>query len=121
MPFLPVLHTDEEDRAYFESLVAGGGVTVAVADGDVAGYLALDGDHVDHLYIRPDHYRQGLGSELLRAAQAQRTQLDLWVFQRNTGAIAFYEAHGFTIVESTDGTANDEGEPDHRMAWSSGA
>ena len=45
------------------------------------------------------------------------TRLELWVFQRNTGAVAFYEAHGFAIVEATDGD-NEEQEPDFRMTWS---
>ena len=72
---------------------------------------------VDHLYVHPDHHRQGLGSALLRHAQAARPRLELWVFQRNADAIAFYEAHGFAIVESTDGAGNEEREPDHRMAW----
>jgi ribosomal protein S18 acetylase RimI-like enzyme len=54
----------------------------------------------------------------MTAAQASAERLELWVFQRNAGAIAFYEAHGFTIVASTDGAGNDEHEPDHRMAWS---
>jgi hypothetical protein len=38
--------------------------------------------------------------------------------RRATSAIAFYEAHAFTIVESTDRSADEEREPDHRMAWS---
>ena len=52
------------------------------------------------------------------AAQALHEHLELWVFQRNFGAIAFDEVHGFAIVASTDGADNEEHEPDHRMAWS---
>ncbi len=119
LPYLPVLHTDAEDHAYFAMRVGRGGVTVAEAGDAVAGFLALDGDLVEHLYVDPDHQRRGLGGALLRAAQAARPAgLQLWVFQRNAAAIAFYEAHGFAIVESTDGARNDEREPDHRMAWS---
>ena len=51
-------------------------------------------------------------------AQAVRPRgLDLWVFQRNTVAIAFYERHGFRIAELTDGSGNEEREPDARMVW----
>ena len=81
-------------------------------------FLALDGDEIDHLYVDPGHHRQGHGTALLAAAQAAHEHLELWVFQRNLGAIAFYEAHGFAIVASTDGADNEEHEPDHRMAWS---
>jgi GNAT superfamily N-acetyltransferase len=118
LAFLPRLHTDAEDHAFFAKVVAGGGVTVVEADGAVVAFLALDGDAIDHLYVHPDHHRKGHGSALLAHAKAQREQLELWVFQRNHGAIAFYSAHGFAIADSTDGAGNEEHEPDHRMRWS---
>ena len=118
LAFLPNLHTGAEDHAFFARVVEGGGVTVAEAQGAVVAFLGRAGDEIDHLYVDPAHHRQGHGSALLTAAQASSERLELWVFQRNTGAIAFYEAHGFAIVASTDGAGNEEHEPDHRMAWS---
>jgi diguanylate cyclase (GGDEF)-like protein len=116
LPYLPVLHSDEEDHAFLAGVVAAGGVTVAEVDGEVVAFLTL-GERIDHLYVHPDHHRQGLGSALLRAAQAARPRLELWVFQRNAGAIAFYKAHGFEVVEVTEGANNEEQEPDFLMAW----
>ena len=95
LAFLPKLHTDAEDHAFYARVVQGGGVTVAEADGAVVGFLALSGHEVTHLYVDPGHHREGHGSALLRAAQAANADLELWVFQRNASAIAFYEAHGF--------------------------
>jgi len=118
LAYLPKLHTAAEDHAFFSRTIAGGGVTVAEADGAVVAFLARAGLEIDHLYVDPAHHRQGHGSALLRAAQSESDRLELWVFQRNANAIAFYEAHGFAIVKSTDGAANEEHEPDHRMAWS---
>jgi ribosomal protein S18 acetylase RimI-like enzyme len=118
LPYLPKLHTDAEDHAFFARLVEADAVTVAETGGQIVAFLALAGDQVDHLYVAPAHHRNGHGSALLAAAQASREHLELWVFQRNANAIAFYEAHGFAIVASTDGAGNEEHEPDHRMAWS---
>ena len=42
--------------------------------------------------------------------------MQLWAFQSNTGALRFYERHGFVAVEETDGD-NEEGAPDLRMRW----
>jgi ribosomal protein S18 acetylase RimI-like enzyme len=118
LPYLPKLHTDEEDHAYFAQVVEREQVTVAEAGGTVVAFLALDGDEIDHLYVDPAQHRRGVGAALLAGAKTRRDHLELWVFQRNRSAIAFYEAHGFAIAESTDGSGNEEREPDHRMAWS---
>jgi len=40
------------------------------------------------------------------------------VFQKNTGAIRFYERHGFRLVKLTDGADNVEREPDALYYWS---
>jgi ribosomal protein S18 acetylase RimI-like enzyme len=120
LPFLPVLHSPAENEAYFTKVVEHEVVTVSTAGGAVVAFLARNHDELDHLYVHPDHHGRGHGTALLTSAQAARDRLQLWVFQRNARAIAFYEAHGFAIVASTDGAGNEEREPDHRMAWSLG-
>jgi hypothetical protein len=39
------------------------------------------------------------------------------VFERNSGARAFYARHGFTEVTRTDGSGNEEREPDVLLTW----
>ena len=43
--------------------------------------------------------------------------LRLWVFERNDRARSFYAHHGFTEVERTDGSGNEEKEPDVLLRW----
>jgi ribosomal protein S18 acetylase RimI-like enzyme len=118
MAYLPPLHCAAEDRAFFGGLVAEGAVTVAVADERVVAFVALGEGLVEHLYVDPPHWRRGIGSTLLRHAQAGAPAgLGLWVFARNTNAIAFYERHGFRVAQRTDGAGNEEREPDARMVW----
>jgi len=118
LAYLPILHTDAEDRAFFGRLVATGATTVAVEDDLPLGFIVLGANSVEHLYVDPSAWRRGIGSLLLRDAQARRPGgLGLWVFQRNRAAIAFYESHAFTITETTTGAGNEEGEPDARMVW----
>jgi len=118
LSFLPVLHSPAADRAFLAGVIDDFHVSVAVADGEVAGFLALGPSRVEHLYVDPAHWRRGIGTRLLRAAQAARPAgLDLWVFQRNGAAIAFYERHGFQVAETTDGEGNHEREPDALMVW----
>ena len=118
MAYLPQLHSRDEDRVHFRGVVAADATTVAVRGGRVVGFVALHEAWVEHLYVEPALWRQGIGAALLRHAQAACPDgLQLWVFQRNTAAIAFYERHGFRIAELTDGAGNEEREPDARMIW----
>ena len=49
---------------------------------------------------------------MLRIACAASHRLSLWTFQRNATARRFYKAHGFKAVSETDGSSNEEPEPD---------
>lgn len=119
MPYLPELHSDDETEAWVRDIVLPAqDVVVAIIDTQVAGYIAVDGTTVEALYVDPAHQRRGVGSALLHHAMSESGgSLDLWTFQRNTGARRFYEAHGFHAVEFTDGGENEEREPDVRYAW----
>jgi GNAT superfamily N-acetyltransferase len=119
MPWLPELHPDEETRAFFaERVLPSCEVLVERRAGVVVAFLALRGDEVDHLYVHPAAQGLGIGSALLAEAQARRPGgLELWAFQRNTPALAFYAKHGFTELRRTDGRDNEEREPDVRLGW----
>ena len=113
MPWLPDLHTPEEDLAYFQAQVRAAQGWVGVEDEHVVGYALARPGWLDHLYIDPENQGAGLGTALLGAAvQAVGPPVSLWAFQRNTLARAFYAARGFAEVEFTDGSGNEEKEPD---------
>ena len=123
MPWLPVLHTDEDVRRYVAEAVLGDcEVLVVRRDHEPVAFLALQEEMVEHLYVRPDSQGSGLGSALLEAAKARRPGgLCLWVFQRNRRARSFYRRRGFAEVELTDGAGNEEREPDALLAWTGGS
>ncbi|MEL6452882.1 MAG: GNAT family N-acetyltransferase [Pseudomonadota bacterium] len=116
-PWMPRLHSRAEDVSFAGQMIDRGWVTVALQGAEVAGFLAQNGDDIHALYIKPSAQRQGCGRALLHHAQGLRDRLTLWTFQANTGAQAFYAAHGFHEVARTDGAENDEGLPDIQMQW----
>ncbi|HET6624838.1 MAG TPA: GNAT family N-acetyltransferase, partial [Nocardioidaceae bacterium] len=90
----------------------------AEQDGEVAGYLLLDPEWLDSLYVRPDLLGQGIGSVLLDLAKSLRPGgFGLWVFETNLRARQFYARHGLVEVERTDGSENEEKAPDIKMVW----
>lgn len=118
MPFLPFLHTHEEDRAFFRTQVFPASEVWVADDHGIAGFIAFRDGWVDHLYVLPNHLRRGFGRALLDKAKERNSHLQLWAFQRNLDAIAFYKADGFSLVRETDGAGNEARLPDALFAWS---
>lgn len=122
MPYLPRVHSDEDTLAWITHVVLPTSTAVWVAEevgGELLGFAVLaGGDELDHLYLRPDALRRGIGSRLLDEVRGTADgQLSLYVFQRNAAARAFYERHGFTAVAFDDGARNEENEPDVLYRW----
>lgn len=92
-------------------------VTVAHEGEAPLGFLALEGDEVDKLYVDGPARGRGLGKLLLDHAKGQVARLGLWTFQANTGARRFYAREGFCEVRLTDGAGNEEKLPDAWLAW----
>ncbi|HKV55304.1 MAG TPA: GNAT family N-acetyltransferase [Candidatus Binataceae bacterium] len=120
MPWLPVLHSREETIAYFAGQVLlQQEVFVAEIEQSVAGFMALEGDVIDHLYVAPAFQASGIGGNLVALAKQLRAEgLKLWTFTRNARARRFYEALGFEPAQFTDGARNEEHEPDVLYIWS---
>ena len=119
MPYLRLAHTDDETRDYFAGAVCDWPRAwwVVRHRGQVAAYMLIDGENLDHLYVAPASQDRGFGSALLAKAKVLSPQrIVLWTFQRNARARAFYEARSFHAGRQTDGQ-NEEGEPDVQYEW----
>ncbi|MFF1926002.1 GNAT family N-acetyltransferase [Streptomyces sp. NPDC058221] len=125
MPYLPRVHSDEATLDWMTHVVLPG-TDVWVAElheegvgQEIAGFVSVDGEELEQLYLSPGVWGRGIGSRLLaKAKEHSPERLALYAFQRNAGARAFYERHGFTAAEFNDGSRNEEGEPDVRYRWS---
>lgn len=111
--------SDDEVRAYFRDVVVPERETwLAEADGRVVGVMVLDGELLSQLYLDPGWRGRGLGDRFVALAKERSPQgLTLWTFQVNEPAHRFYERNGFVAVERTDGSGNEEREPDVRYVW----
>ncbi|MEU4036794.1 GNAT family N-acetyltransferase [Streptomyces collinus] len=114
--------TDDDVRGYFREVVVPLRETwVAEAAGEgggIVGVMVLNGEELSQLYLAPDWRGHGIGDRFVTLAKERSPQgLTLWTFQVNKPAHRFYERHGFVAVERTDGSANEEREPDVRYVW----
>ena len=120
MPWLAQPHTDDETRSWhINVLVPRGTVVVAERDGNVVGFAEPSGGWLHALYIAPSAQGSGVGSALFEHSMTlQPGGFDLWVFQRNTRALDFYARYGCVKIRRTNGSDNQESEPDVLLRWS---
>ena len=116
-PWLAGRHTPAEDRAFFGDRVFQDCAVWGAVEDEVVGFVAFREGWVDQLHVLPGWQRRGLGGALLAVAQATWPRLRLWTFGRNEAARRFYEARGFVALEETDGSGNEEREPDVLYGW----
>jgi putative acetyltransferase len=117
LPWLAGRHTPAEDHAFFRDRVFADCQVWGAVEPEVIGFIAFRESAVDQLYVLPSRQRQGVGRALLRIAQAASPHLLLWTFQRNAPARRFYEREGFVAIRETDGSGNEEREPDILYEW----
>lgn len=110
--------TDDEVDAYFDRVRDDRDrFLVAEREGEVVGYAYVrwedtkafvgpDEAGLKEIYVRPDHWGDGVGSRLLERAvelvPEDATALVLEAFADNEVGARFYEARGFERVESRD-------------------
>ena len=79
-------------------------VTVAEADGQLAGWAAREGldDEITDLWVEPSQQKKGLGSALLAAMEAEVLAagfeaVRLQTHARNVAAVGFFQKHGYAV------------------------
>ena len=121
LPTLAGLYTPEEDRWFFrERMFTTCELWGYFDNQELVGIIAFREGRIDQLYVLPSSQGRGIGTALLQIAKSQSRSLSLWTFQRNKSARRFYERQGFTLIKETDGSANEEKEPDTLYFWPSG-
>jgi ribosomal protein S18 acetylase RimI-like enzyme len=107
-----------EDRNYFQNFVLKNNhVWVVELQNRSVGFMAMNKDFIDQLYIDPNYQRQGIGQSFIDFAR-ERSPDHLWLYtlQVNVNARAFYEKNGF-VAEKFGVSPPPESEPDVEYHW----
>lgn len=68
-------------------------------DGFVKGVLHVENDQIKEFYVDTFFQNQGIGARLIEFATQECEARSLFVLEKNTGAIRFYERHGFVVTK----------------------
>lgn len=84
-------------------------------DGDVLGFIGLNGEHIEGLFVLPAAQSRGIGKALLDRAKGARSRLTLCVYRKNPRAAALYRREGFRVCG--EGVDRRTGEGELTMVW----
>ena len=108
----------DEAQAYFRNvIVLETQIWVYERDGVPLGFIAIQGELIDRLYVHPAYHRQGIGQALLiKARELLPEHIWLYTHVANKMARAFYEKNDF-IAEGFGVSPAPESEPDVEYHW----
>ncbi len=84
-------------------------------DKEILGFVGLDDEYIEGIFISDKMQSQGIGKHLLNYVKDKKRKLLLNVYQKNTRAISFYRREGFEI--QFEGLDEATGEKDYVMVW----
>jgi putative acetyltransferase len=71
--------------------------TAKAADEKIVGFLGLNSEKIEMLYVQPDHMGKGIGKFLLLHAIQAKGVSKVDVNEKNQQAVGFYQKMGFKI------------------------
>lgn len=90
-------------------------VYVYESGGKVQGFIGLDGEYIEGIFVSNKMQSRGIGKALLDYAKSRKSELRLNVYRKNTRAIRFYQREGFSV--RSEGLDEAVGEKDFLMVW----
>lgn len=66
-------------------------------DKSIGGFIGLNGNFIEGLFVRYDLQSQGIGKQLLDRVKPVKSRLELSVYRKNVRAVKFYEREDFTV------------------------
>ena len=116
-PFIPAAYWEENAATVKEQLPRA--QVYVYEEGDrIAGFIGLNGDMVEGIFVAQGARSHGIGRQLINYAKQTRKRLLLHVYAKNERALQFYRREGFVLREKTTDPLT--GEAEYIMAWKRG-
>ena len=97
-PFLNEKFLEQERKNIAELHIPTAETWVYEFDNLVVGFIALIGNEVGGIFVKPEFHGKGIGRALMEHAKSIRTYLELDVFKDNKIGRNFYDKCGFLKV-----------------------
>lgn len=90
-------------------------------DGHVLGFLVMEGDEIDALFVDPAVHGQGYGTALIEHALALSPRAMVEASEQASNALPFYEARGFVRIGRSETDPQGRPYPLVRLRYAGGS
>ncbi len=105
----------ENNYNYVKEILPTAEVYVYILDGKILGFVGLDNNYIQGIFVNTYNQCNGIGTALLNKVKENRNTLTLSVYKKNINAINFYKKNNFVIVsQNIDKNTN---EIEYIMTW----
>ena len=81
----------------------------------IQGFIGLEDTYIAGIFVSEKVQSRGIGKQLLDFIKERKEELSLSVYQKNAGAIRFYEREGVAVRHT--GLDEQTGEKEYQMVW----
>ena len=97
-PFLDEAFLAQEKKNIPEKYLPNADTWVIEIGDEVIGFIALMGDEVGAIFVKPEYHGRGAGKALMDKAREIQGDLEVEVFAENTIGRQFYAQYGFSLM-----------------------
>ena len=90
-------------------------IYVYESTGRIQGFVGMNGDYVEGIFVAWEAQSQGIGKRLLDFVKERKESLYLSAYEKNERAVRFYQREGFVIREER--LDESTGEKEYVMVW----
>ncbi|HHY26827.1 MAG TPA: N-acetyltransferase [Desulfitobacterium dehalogenans] len=101
--------------ATVEKMLPQATIYVYDSSSQMQGFLGLNGDYIEGIFVDAEYQSKGIGGQLLNYAKERHNKLLLNVYKRNERAVRFYLKEGFVIL--SEQIEEETKERDLTMVW----
>jgi len=112
--FIDMSYWDRK-RDQVREMIRDAEVYVCEVNGQIEGFMGLQGDYVAGMFVKPEMQNRGIGCDLLDHVKKKKKILELDVYQKNWAAVRFYVSQSFNEEDITKD--QETGENQIRMVW----
>ncbi len=100
---------------YVKEALPNAEVYVYINKGKIVGFVGLDNNYIEGIFIDTNNQCNGIGTALLNKVKENKSNLTLNVYKKNKNAINFYKKNGFVIT--SENIEEHTNEVEYTMTW----